>query len=59
MTLIFVRTGELRHAEWREIDEAKAERRIPGEKMKMPSPHIVPRSTQARGRFVNCASAAG
>lgn len=47
MALTFVRTGEMRFAEWGEIDEAKAEWRIPAERMKMPSPHIVPLSTQA------------
>jgi integrase len=47
MALTFVRTGEMRFAEWSEIDEAKAEWRIPGERMKMSSPHIVPLSTPA------------
>ena len=47
MTLTFVRTGELRHAEWTEIDEKRAEWRIPPEKMKMRAPHIVPLSKQA------------
>ena len=47
LALTFVRTGEMRFAEWSEIDEAKAEWRIPAERMKMPSPHIVPLSTQA------------
>lgn len=47
LALTFVRTGEMRFAEWTEIDEAKAEWRIPAERMKMPSPHIVPLSTQA------------
>jgi integrase len=47
MALTFVRTGEMRFAEWSEFDEAKAEWRIPAERMKMPSPHIVPLSTQA------------
>jgi len=47
MVLTFVRTGEMRFAEWAEIDEAKAEWRIPAERMKMPSAHIVPLSTQA------------
>ncbi len=47
LALTFVRTDELRHAEWTEIDEAKAEWRIPAVKMKMSSPHIVPLSTQA------------
>jgi integrase len=45
--LVFVRPGELRHAEWSEIDLDKAEWRIPAEKMKMKSPHIVPLSKQA------------
>jgi len=45
--LVFVRPGELRHAEWSEIDLDKAEWRIPAEKMKMNSPHIVPLSKQA------------
>lgn len=47
LALTFVRTGEMRFAEWSEIDEAKAEWRIPAGRMKMPSPHIVPLSTQA------------
>lgn len=45
--LVFVRPGELRRAEWAEVDLDKAEWRIPGEKMKMGSPHIVPLSSQA------------
>jgi len=45
--LVFVRPGELRHAEWREIDFEKAGWKIPAEKMKMRSPHIVPLSTQS------------
>lgn len=47
LALTFVRTVELRNAEWSEIDEAKAEWRIPAAKMKMRSEHIVPLSTQA------------
>ncbi|MET0049660.1 MAG: site-specific integrase, partial [Candidatus Thiodiazotropha sp.] len=46
-SLTFVRPGELRHAEWAEIDLDKAEWRIPAEKMKMRTVHIVPLSTQA------------
>ncbi len=46
-SLVFVRPGELRHAEWSEIDLDQAEWRIPAEKMKMKSPHIVPLSKQA------------
>ena len=45
--LVFVRPGELRHAEWAEIDFEKAEWRIPAEKMKMREQHIVPLSRQA------------
>jgi integrase len=45
--LVFVRPGELRHAEWTEFDLEKAEWRIPAEKMKMASVHIVPLSKQA------------
>lgn len=45
--LLFVRPGELRHAEWSEIDFDSAEWRIPGAKMKMGADHIVPLATQA------------
>lgn len=45
--LVFVRPGELRHAEWVEIDFDAAEWKISAEKMKMKRPHIVPLSTQA------------
>lgn len=45
--LVFVRPGELRKAEWREINLDKAEWRIPAERMKMREQHIVPLSTQA------------
>lgn len=44
---VFVRPGELRHAEWSEVDLDAAEWRIPAEKMKMKDPHIVPLSSQA------------
>jgi integrase len=44
---VFVRPGELRGAEWSEIDFDKAEWRIPASKMKMREQHIVPLSTQA------------
>lgn len=45
--LVFVRPGELRHAEWSEFNLATAEWRIPAEKMKMRVTHIVPLSKQA------------
>lgn len=45
--LVFVRPGELRHAEWTEFDLDAGEWRIPAGRMKMRVPHIVPLSTQA------------
>jgi integrase len=45
--LVFVRPGELRHAEWREINFETSEWRIPAEKMKAGVLHIVPLSRQA------------
>jgi len=45
--LVFVRPGELRRAEWSEIDLDAAEWRIPAERMKMREAHIVPLSRQA------------
>ncbi|EPR30386.1 protein of unknown function DUF4102 [Alkalidesulfovibrio alkalitolerans DSM 16529] len=45
--LVFVRPGELRHAEWSEIDFEAAEWRIPSLKMKAREKHIVPLSRQA------------
>jgi integrase len=45
--LLFVRPGELRHAEWAEIDLDESVWNIPPEKMKMKQPHLVPLSTQA------------
>ena len=45
--LTFVRPGELRRAEWSEIDLDAAEWRIPAAKMKMREAHTVPLSRQA------------
>jgi integrase len=45
--LLFCRPGELRQMEWAEIDLDAAIWSIPGEKMKMGLPHLVPLSTQA------------
>jgi integrase len=62
--LLFVRPGELRHAEWVEFDLDAAEWNLPAEKMKMRDPHLVPLAPQAvatlrelhaltgRGRYV-------
>lgn len=45
--MVFVRPGELRKAEWSEIDLDKAEWNIPSGRMKMREPHLVPLSEQA------------
>jgi integrase len=45
--LVFVRPGELRFAEWSEVDLEAAEWQIPASKMKMGRPHRVPLSRQA------------
>ncbi len=45
--LVFVRPGELRHAEWAEFDLDAAEWNIPAAKMKMRAAHLVPLSDQA------------
>ena len=62
--MLFVRPGELRQAEWSEIDLDAGLWKIPAEKMKLRVAHVVPLATQAvgilrelhtltgRGRFV-------
>lgn len=45
--LTFVRTTELIEAKWSEIDFAENQWRVPAERMKMKTPHIVPLSRQA------------
>ena len=45
--LVFVRPGELRHAEWSEMDLDNAQWNIPAARMKMRDPHLVPLSKQA------------
>jgi integrase len=47
MALTFVRTSELIEAPWSEIDFEAKRWNVPAERMKQPSPHIVPLSTQA------------
>lgn len=44
---LYVRPGELRHAEWPEFDFAKAQWTIPAGKMKARRTHVVPLSRQA------------
>ncbi len=45
--LLFVRPGELRKAEWAELNLEAAEWRLPASRMKMKQDHIVPLSSQA------------
>lgn len=45
--MFFVRPGELRHAEWAEIDLDESVWNIPASKMKMKEPHLVPLCRQA------------
>ena len=47
LPLVFVRPGELRHAEWAEIDLDAGQWVISGRRMKMGADHIVPLSRQA------------
>ena len=47
MALTFVRSGELRRAEWAEMEMDAAVWRIPADKMKMKRPHVVPLPRQA------------
>jgi len=49
MALTFVRTTELIGARWAEFDLDAAQWRLPAERMKMKTPHIVPLSSQAIG----------
>ncbi len=44
---LFVRPGELRNAEWAEINLDESVWNIPAHKMKMKEPHLVPLSKQA------------
>lgn len=48
---VFVRPGELRHAEWDEIDMDGALWTIPAQKMKMRRAHMVPLSRQSVALF--------
>jgi integrase len=56
---VFVRPGELRHAEWSEIDLDGALWVIPAEKMKMRKAHFVPLSRQVVELFRAMHSATG
>jgi integrase len=56
---VFVRPGELRHAEWREIDLEDGVWKIPAGKMKARRPHAVPLSTQVVGYLTELATMLG
>ena len=56
---VFVRPGELRHANWSEIDLDGALWIIPAEKMKMLKPHHFPLSRQAVALFREVYAAIG
>lgn len=47
IVLVFVRPGNIRYAEWAEIDRERKEWAIPAAKMKMRAAHIVPLSDWA------------
>ena len=47
LPLVFLRTNELRKAEWQEINFAEKEWRIPATRMKMRDAHVVPLCRQA------------
>lgn len=51
MTYTFVRTSELIGGRWEEVDLEVGEWRIPAERMKMKTPHIVPLLRQAMGQL--------
>lgn len=57
--LVFVRPGELRKAEWAEIDFNNAVWRIPPHKMKMGEEHIVPLARQALSLLTELKSVTG
>lgn len=56
---VFVRPGELRHAEWSEIDLAASVWRIPAKKMKMKREHVIPLSRQSVVLFEDAQRYAG
>lgn len=51
LIICMVRKSELIEATWSEVNFNALEWRIPGERMKMDNPHIVPLSKQALGMF--------
>ncbi len=59
LLLTMVRKGELRLAEWREVDLDAAEWHIPGSRTKTGAPHVVHLSTQAVAVFTELKTLAG
>lgn len=55
----FVRSGELRGARWEELDLENALWRIPAERMKMKTEHVVPLSSQVVESFQQVQSISG
>jgi integrase len=47
VSLVFLRTGELRALNWNDVNWERRTIEIPGDRMKMGNPHIVPLSNQA------------
>ena len=56
---MFVRSGELRHAEWHEIDLVEGVWKIPAGKMKARRAHAVPLSKQVVGNLTDLAEMLG
>lgn len=56
---VFVRPGELRHADWDEIDLEANVWRIPAGRMKARKPHAVPLSRQVKALFEELGSITG
>jgi len=56
---VFVRPGELRHAEWAEFDLKNSLWNLPAAKMKARRPHTVPLSSQARDMLVELRALTG
>ena len=59
MPYVFVRSGELRAAEWAEINLAAAEWVIPAGRMKMKRPHVVPLARQVVQLFQEIGAVTG
>jgi integrase len=59
LILTAVRPGELRGARWKEIDDSRSLWRIPAERMKMATEHLIPLSTQALAVLENMKPVSG